>query len=187
MTIVGKARGNLMLRHITPSVGEEWPSSNLIWDTRGGRGQAIQQLSPIDGSLLQRANLLSEGELEHLLTPQPVLSPIEPEELWRFCDRFHESLRSLSQPLLEATPRETASLRAAPEGLLQSSLEYVNSFRHYSESLNHTPPAPIPYGLPSQARRIRLVPSAWGTVAVILPQNAFLLVAVTCLLNALTT
>ena len=36
-----------------------------------------------------------------------------------------------------------------------------------------------------EGRQIRLVPSPWGTVVVILPQNAFLILAVTTLLNAL--
>jgi acyl-CoA reductase-like NAD-dependent aldehyde dehydrogenase len=170
-----------------PPLGEQWPANNLLWSERCGSGESVEQYSPIDGSLLQQANLLSETELEHLLKPQPVLSPIEPEELWRFCGRFREALHRLRKPLLEATQWETAFLRADCEELLHGSLEYVSTFRSYWESIGHTTPNPIAYELPAEARRIRLVPCAWGTVAVILPQNAFLLVAVTCLLNALAT
>jgi acyl-CoA reductase-like NAD-dependent aldehyde dehydrogenase len=180
-------QGGVVTEIEIPPPGGEWPSNNFIWGARGGCGEAIEQHSPIDGSLLQRAHLLDESEMERLLTPRPALASIAPRDLWRFCGRLRAALRDLSQPLLEATRWETAFIRADSEELLHGSLDYVANFRSYLQSVEYTPAPPVEYSASSQARRIRLVPCAWGTVVVILPQNAFLLVAITCLLNALAT
>ncbi|MBV9469860.1 MAG: aldehyde dehydrogenase family protein, partial [Abitibacteriaceae bacterium] len=110
---------------------------------------------------------------------------LDHDELWRFTSRFHKSLKSLAEPLLEAMLWETAFTRGDCEEVLQGSFDYVHDFRHSLRSIRRPLVAPIKYQIPGQERQIRLVSAPWGTVAAILPQSAFVITAVTCLLNAL--
>jgi acyl-CoA reductase-like NAD-dependent aldehyde dehydrogenase len=84
--------------------------------------------------------------------------------------------------LLEATQLETGFIRSDCEEVIEGVLAYVQDF---PETLQSSQAAPLHYDCGPQKRRIRLVPTAWGTVAVVLPQSAFLILGVTCLLNAL--
>ncbi|MDQ3814394.1 MAG: aldehyde dehydrogenase family protein, partial [Armatimonadota bacterium] len=99
----------------------------------------------------------------------------------------HRALRHLKEPLREAMQRETAFIRADCEEVVQSSLDYVHDFRHSLRSIRRPLVAPIKYQFDGQDRQIRLVSSPWGTVAAILPQSAFLITAVTCLMNGLAS
>ncbi len=169
-------------------IGEEWPESNLIWGARGGQGEILEELSPIDRSCMQRVRLIDERELEALLRPKPILN-LDHNELWRFTDRLYGALQELYDPLLEAAQWETGFVHSDCEEVTQGSLDYVQGFRKSLQSIRRPLVTPIHYQAESetdsQARRIRMVSSPWGTIAVILPQSAFLISAVTCLLNAL--
>jgi acyl-CoA reductase-like NAD-dependent aldehyde dehydrogenase len=168
--------------------GEEWPDSSLIWGARGGHGELMEQFSPVDRSLVQKVRLIDERELTALLHPKPTLI-LDHDELWRFTDRFHDALLELREPLLEAMRWETAFIRADCNEVTQGSLDYVRDFRSSLQSIRRPLVTPIQYqgehASTAQPRRIRMVSSPWGTIAVILPQSAFLITAVTCLLNAL--
>ncbi len=173
-----------MLKPEIPPLGAEWKGSNLIWGMRGGRGQMAEERSPVDQSVVQQVHLLDDHELDLLLLQKPILD-LDQDELWRFTTRFHKALRSLWEPLLEAMLWETAFTRADCEEVLQGSLDYVRDYRHSLRSIRRPLVAPVKYQLPTGERQLRLVSSPWGTVAVILPQSAFLISAVTCMLNAL--
>ncbi len=53
--------------------------------------------------------------------------------------------------------------------------------------VQNAPAAPIFYEANGQKRSINLVRVPWGTVAIILPQNAFLIVGLTAVFNGLAT
>jgi acyl-CoA reductase-like NAD-dependent aldehyde dehydrogenase len=174
-----------MDKHTIPSIAYEWPSSSLIWGLRGGSGDAVQQYSPIDQSLIQQVRLLDECELEFLLRSGPALPMMDHEELWGFVERLHQTLQNLYDPLLETMLLETAFTSADCEEVLQGTLEFIKGFQQAVASIRRQLVAPVQYQLDGQARQIRMASSPWGTVAIILPQSAFLIMGVTSLLNAL--
>jgi acyl-CoA reductase-like NAD-dependent aldehyde dehydrogenase len=128
---------------------------------------------------------LDERELALLVEPGAVLAGPDAEELTRFCARFYEAMQHLGPPLRVAMGLETAFVRADCTEVLDGALEYVREFPGYWERCVRPAVALPPYELEGATRQIHLVCCAWGTVAVILPQNAFLILAVTTLLNAL--
>jgi acyl-CoA reductase-like NAD-dependent aldehyde dehydrogenase len=173
-------------KQMVQPIGTVWQSSSLLWGAAGGVGDILEHKSPVDQSLIQRAHFLAQHELDFLLQDTRFVS-IDREELWSFAARLHAALDTLSPLLLQAMQLETGFTRKDCEELLNGTLQYVHEFRHSFEQSSHLLSHPLSYGLPEQARRICLTRVPWGTVAVILPQNAFLLIAVTTLLNALAT
>ncbi|HVF10868.1 MAG TPA: aldehyde dehydrogenase family protein [Abditibacteriaceae bacterium] len=174
-----------MTQHTIPALSYEWPSSSLIWGVRGGSGDAVRQYSPLDHLLIQQVRLLDECEMEFLLRPGPALPLMNPDELWSFAERLHTTLQNLFDPLLETMQLETAFIRADCEEVLQGTLNFIRDFQQSVVSIRRCLVAPVRYELEGQARQIRMAASPWGTVAVILPQSAFLIMGVTSLLNAL--
>lgn len=164
------------------ALGAEWPLSSLIWDQKAGSGKIVELHSPVDKTLIQRVNLLNEDEIAILLAPRPVLSQIGTDELKQFCERLHGVLQEMHGDLLDTTQLETGFIRCDCEEVLEGVLAYV---RDFPDTLQSSATVAIPYDCGPQQRQIRLVPAAWGTVAVVLPQSAFLILGVTCLLNAL--
>jgi glyceraldehyde-3-phosphate dehydrogenase (NADP+) len=162
--------------------GDEWPLSSLIWGEKAGCGSAVELKSPVDKSLIQRVNLLNEDERDALLSAQIAISRPNCEELKHFCERFLAALQAEHSDLLEATQLETGFIRSDCEEVLEGVLAYV---RDFPDSLQDTETATLHYDSGPQKRQIRLVSTAWGTVAVVLPQSAFLILGVTCMLNAL--
>jgi hypothetical protein len=69
--------------------------------------------------------------------------------------------------------------------LVQGTLDYARGFAAQVLGSDTVPGPALGYDPGGQPRQIRMARAPWGTVAVVLPQNAFLLLAVTCLLNAL--
>ncbi|HEX8235456.1 MAG TPA: aldehyde dehydrogenase [Abditibacteriaceae bacterium] len=167
---------------LVPPLSAEWPLSSLVWGKRAGLGTAVELKSPVDKTLIQQVNLLRDDEREALLSPQAVLSRPHCDELKQFCERFHAALLEWHCNLLEATQLETAFIRSDCEEVLEGVLAYVRDFPGTLQSIET---ATLPYDCGPQKRQIRLVPTAWGTVAVVLPQSAFLILGVTCMLNAL--
>ena len=165
-------------------IGAEWQCSS-IWGRRCGSGEWTDQVSPLNGMLIQRARLLDAAEISELLQQQTPSEPIDNTSLRRFCSRLHETLQALYPSILEATQWETAFTRGDCEEVASSCLEYVKGFPEYLDSLPRTQPAESGYQDAGCRRKIRLLDVPWGTVAVILPQSAFLCLALTCLLNAL--
>ncbi len=171
--------------HMVQPFGSEWKTSSVVWGTRAGTGASFEQRSPVDGSRIQVAHVLAPQELEHLLQASRDVT-FDQAEVWSFTERLHAALQALAPLLLTTMQLETGFTKQDCEELLEGTLAYIRGFK---QSLGHSNIAsadPLSYHA-GHARRISLVRSAWGTVAVILPQNAFLLIAVTTLLNALAT
>ena len=169
-----------------PSIGAVWQRGNLLWDNFGATGEIIQQNSPCDGSLLQSAQLLSGSELQTLFAPQKPLQ-ISFDEVENFALRLQAALEELREPLLDAMQRETGFIRRDCEELLEGSLAYAQHFGAEFSRLQKSPDAPIFYEANNQKRSIHLMRVPWGTIAIILPQNAFLIVGLTAVFNALAT
>jgi acyl-CoA reductase-like NAD-dependent aldehyde dehydrogenase len=174
--------------HAIQPLGADWPESNLIWGARGGHGEIMEQTSPVDRSVIQRVGAIDERELSLLLQPKPTLI-LDHNELWRFTERLHGVLSEIRAELIEAMRWETAFTLADCEEVTQGSLDYVHDFRRSLQSIRRPLVTPVHYEVPNAdgvlSRRIRMVSSPWGTIAAILPQSAFLITGITCLLNAL--
>lgn len=167
-------------------VGEAWQSS-IIWGKSAGNGQSVEQISPLDGSVVQRTSLLDQSELNALLNSSFSYEKPSIDELRLFCNRLHDELTLLYDSLLEATRIETCFNPQDTEEVVQACIEYVKGFPDYFAGLSPQEPTPLSYSDASVLRQIRQIDVPWGTVAVILPQSAFLYLALTCMLNALAT
>jgi acyl-CoA reductase-like NAD-dependent aldehyde dehydrogenase len=171
---------------LTP-MGDEWPLSSLVWGRRCGDGQCVDQISPIGGKLIQKARLIGSDDIQDLVRPLPPLEPIGPDDLSSFCSRLHAELSALYPAILEAVQWETAFIPGDCEEMVDGTLNYVQGFPVYLNSLTNTSLTDLDYDDGSGPRRITLTDLPWGTIAAILPQNAFMYLAATCLLNALAT
>ena len=169
-----------------PELGALWSNGNLLWGAFAGSGETIKQNSPCDGSLIQSAALLSADELNQLFAPQAPLE-ISFDEVENFAPRLHVALEELREPLLEAMQRETGFITRDCEELLEGSLAYAEQFSDEFSRVQNAPDGPIFYEANGQQRSIKLMRVPWGTVAIILPQNAFLIVGLTAIFNALAT
>ena len=172
---------------MVPEIGDRWDDSSLLWQGRGGRGMDWEQHSPLDQSPVQTVSLLDRTELEALAALDAPAPTISQNEFDRFCRRLHDSLLCLAPALEDAMLRETAFVRPDCREMLDGSLLFVRDFLSSVQEGSTISPSSLDYEAESGRRQIHLVSSPWGKVAVILPQNAFLLVALTCLLNALYT
>jgi acyl-CoA reductase-like NAD-dependent aldehyde dehydrogenase len=165
------------------SPGQLWPRSSLLAGKFAGQGKTVEIFSPLDGKCIQQVQLLNELELAQLQQESPIME-VGAEALHAFCERLSRQLELIRPLLVEATQLETGFTPVDCEEMVQGSLSFVHEFPHVLKQWQtHNPP--WHYDMDGQTRNIELYRCAWGTVAVILPQNAFLLVAVTCLLNAL--
>lgn len=168
-------------------VGEEWQCSR-IWGKKAGNGQLAEQTSPLDGRIIQKTPLLSPQEISELLSGPDSFETFNPEGIRLFCSRLHDELCKLQPHILEATLLETGFNRLDSEEVVQACLDYVKGFSDYLDILLQSQStAPLEYAASAGTRHIRLIDVPWGTIAVILPQSAFLFLAITCLLNALAT
>ena len=181
-------------RPLPPPVGACWPLASRIWGCPAGTGESSDLLSPADNALVQSLRLLDQTELARLVTPDfsDGPAPGDPAALWPFVTRLKAALDDFP-PLLNAAMRlETGFVASDCDEMTEGAREYVRGFRRswneYAVQAADAAPAPLVWRANAQQeRQIHLVRAPWGTVAVVLPQNAFLLLAVTCLLNALAT
>jgi acyl-CoA reductase-like NAD-dependent aldehyde dehydrogenase len=169
-----------------PKLGAAWTNGNLVWGAWAGRGESIAQTSPCDGSLIQNATLLSGEELSQLFQPQAPLE-ISFNDIGNFALRLHSALEELRNELFKAVQRETGFIQRDCEELIEGSLAFNEQFIAEFGRVKSAPGAPIIYEANGQKRSINLIRVPWGTVAIILPQNAFLLVGLTAILNGLIT
>ncbi|RYG25787.1 aldehyde dehydrogenase [bacterium] len=148
---------------------------SLVWGAHYGGGSSFEATSPLDDSLIAAGELLGD------------LSLLNGHELPRELDfaslgqRLAEEIRLRQAAFVEAARLETGfTLRDCNE-LIDGALAYATAFAgHPSTQLNTATE-----GFTSNERRMELVEVPYGTVAVILPNNAFLPLALACLLNAL--
>jgi glyceraldehyde-3-phosphate dehydrogenase (NADP+) len=170
-----------------PERGTVWHEANLIWGERGGNGDTQDAFSPLDGSLLQSVHLLSATEEEKLFSPCVPQSQLENDAVFEFARHLHRELETLLPSLIEARQWETGFTRRDCQELQEGTLAYVSGFEEYFKGIASAAPPDSFYEVDAHSRRIQLVTSPWGTVALVLPQNASVLVGVTGLLNALIT
>jgi acyl-CoA reductase-like NAD-dependent aldehyde dehydrogenase len=174
-----------MHRSDVEPLGAEWKRTSSIWGKRCGDGDPVDQVSPLDGALIQKACFISRDETSRLFETASPAIRLAGASLRGFCSRLHDELCALYPHILEATQWETAFTRHDCEDVVHSSLEYVGGFPDHLAGLPRAQIPPLGYSDDDGQRRIELVDVPWGTVAVILPQSAFLFLSVTCLLNAL--
>lgn len=169
-----------------PPVGEGWPLPSRIWGDVSGTGEVAESNSPLNGKLVQSVRLLSHYELEQLFGAVQEAPSFSTEELSGFLARLHANFLDMECDFFLAMRLETGfsfydcrEMIAGVESLLSAPLPNVHE--------NERSTADIQYPAIGKMRRIQLVTAPWGTVAVILPQNAFLIIAVTALINGLAT
>ena len=169
-----------------PEPGALWEQSSLVWDRAGGTGKSAEALSPVDGSRTQRVQMLCPEEVQFLTAPTAVHPPLRTGELRDFSDRLHTALVSMRSTLLEAMQWETGFPREDCEEMVAGSLACVDGFCEQADLPNAPELTVCTYMLGAQKRQIQITRTAWGTVIVILPHNAFLYLALNCMLNALS-
>lgn len=169
-----------------PEIGAAWTNGNLLWGEWAGNGEIIQQTSPCGNLLIQSAQLLSDDELKSLFAPQEPLK-ISFGEVENLAPRLHSALAELREPFLDAMQLETGFITRDCEELWEGSLAFIAQFSDEFARVQNASPAPIFYEASGQNRSINLVRVPWGTIAIILPQNAFLLVGLTAIVNGLAT
>lgn len=174
-----------MIAGSVPSVGDEWPLASIVWGKRCGHGKIVEQRSPIDGSLVQNTRLLSDEEVLSLLQPSRNDPSDGRPNMDLFCRQLTDHLRALHPQILHATQLETGFTASDCEEVVAASIEYAEGFASHSAGTLQAAPDPIHYVHGSSGRSIELTTVPWGTVVAILPQSAFLILAVTCILNGL--
>ena len=168
-------------------IGEVWRHSNLIWGDFPVIGNQSSYFSPIDGRLIQQVDVLSSPDLDALFQ-FPASPPCWTEsDIHDFAHRLQVELKALAPDLSEATQWETAFSTRDCEELVEGTLGYLEGFSDYYRQVSTPVPITLAYSAASQGRKIVLKSCPWGTIAVMMPQNAALLVSVICLLNALIT
>lgn len=167
-----------------PKLGEAWPQSSLIWGTCAGSGEAIDHVSPVNGVPVGTMQMLDETEMDSLLCGCTTAPHIAPSEALNFSVRLYEAMKAREAELLEALRVETGFVRTDCEELLSGILTYAQRFPDAIKFPAHDVHY---YHAGEELRRIRQVSVPWGTIAVILPQSATLIIGVTCLLNALAS
>ncbi|RYX81923.1 aldehyde dehydrogenase family protein [bacterium] len=160
--------------------------TSWIWGERAGNGSATAPLSPVDGLPLGHTQHIDEEEMEALLAPLGQTLSISEEEVRAFATRLHAELRNVAAPIFEALRRETGFVARDCAEVRDGIVLYARDFWEvgFMEAASHQPQS---YRFEDADRDIRQVSVPWGTIVVVLPSSATLLLAVTCLLNALAT
>lgn len=145
-----------------------------VWGERRGGGDPFEARSPLDGSILAAGETL--GDLSTLggsVLPHDL-------DLASAGATLAKSLRGTRMELIDALRRETGFVPKDCEELIDGSLAYAKGYAaHPSTRL-------VPRGEEIRSeRRMRLVDVPVGTVAAILPHNAFLPLALSCMMNGL--
>jgi acyl-CoA reductase-like NAD-dependent aldehyde dehydrogenase len=140
-----------------------------------GGGAAFEARSPLTDTVIARGELL--GDLS-LLDGHALPVDLDIALLGRLLSEGIESRRT---EFVRAAHLETGFNLPDCEELIEGALAYAQAFATHRA----TQIAPRNEGFVSNARRLALVEVPYGTVAVILPNNAFLPLALACLLSAL--
>lgn len=165
-------------------IGQKWPQSSLVWGEKIGQGGFKTVISPF-GSELQSVQMLGPGELARLIEPKNPLH-IEAHQVFAFGEKLRFEIQNLAPQFSRAMHLETGFSGEDCAEMVDATLQFLAEFRGFLDFWSQNAPV-LNYQGENGARAIQISRQPWGTVAVILPQNAFLLVAVTCLMNALAT
>ena len=150
-------------------MGSRVPS--LIGGERRGGGETFRARSPLDGSIVAEGETL--GDLAWLsetrLPPHDLgLTGLAPE------------LRRLRAAFIDALRWETGFIPRDCEELIDGALAYAEGYEVHPSNRLVERTDEI-----RGVRRMRLIDVPYGTIAAILPQNAFLPLALACLFNGL--
>ncbi len=147
---------------------------SLVWGERQGGGDPFETHSPLDGALL------AEGELLGVFDALGRSDLPRGLDLVSGTDRLAAELRRLDRALVDAARRETGFSLQDSEELIEGSIAYVEAYASHPSTALVSRTEEI-----RSDRRMRLVDVPVGTVAAILPHNAFLPLALSVGLNAL--
>ena len=158
-----------------PPVGAKWNKASIVWGKCMGSGSQVVQLSPF-GFAVQESNLLDEDELR-LTFGESERFDAELHSNWS--NALAIELEKHRPEFVEALRLSTGFIVADCEEIFDSCVEFAATFElPTSEEGDH-----LQFG----GRRLKVETLPWGTVAAVLPQNAFLSLGLTVLLNALAT
>lgn len=149
---------------------------SLIWGEHRADGKPFRTLSPVDGSSLAAGSLLE------------VFDDLWDSELPRALDLQRIGIRVAQAIALQRAEFATSLHREAGFALpdcaemVEGAVTYALGYAGHPSTQLAAPPAPE---IAAGGRRMRLVRVPYGMVAVILPHNAFLPLALACMLNAL--
>jgi acyl-CoA reductase-like NAD-dependent aldehyde dehydrogenase len=155
--------------------GHSGAVQSLVGGRYRGGGPSFEVRSPLDGSLVAQGELL--GDLSSLAGSELP----ENLDLAMVGRLLTEGLRKRSGHFVTALRLETGFSLRDSEELIEGALAYAQAFADHSA----TQVKPRDEGFTSNGRRLALVDVPYGAVAVILPNNAFLPLALACLLSAL--
>jgi len=160
---------------MNPPIGSFWDKPSLVWGREAGEGEVADAVSPL-GPTIQQFRLLSDAELDDLFAARPAVPPID---LTGPCQRLAEILEERRDAVLTTMRLANGFSSKDCQEMLEGALQLIREFNPATSPLTE----PIPFG----KRQIELARVPFGTIAVVLPQNAFLLLCLTCLLSALST
>lgn len=148
---------------------------SLVWGTCRGGGSAFEVRSPLDGSVITEGELLDDLSVlaGSELPPDLDLAPVT--------HLIAEGIRERRDAFVHAVRLETGFNLRDCEELIEGAFAYAKAFADHAA----TQVTPHQEGFASHGRRLALIDVPVGTVAVILPNNAFLPLALACLLSAL--
>lgn len=149
---------------------------SLIWGDFKGDGDAFEVVSPLDGSLI------AGGQMQATF-----------DDLWRtdlpgsldFADIGAALVLGIERRRAEfaaALRSETGFIHSDCEEMVEGAIAYARGYAAHPSTQLQLPSAPEFFG---NGRRMGLVGVPFGTMAAILPHNAFLPLALACMLNAL--
>ncbi len=138
-------------------------------------GDEYANQSPF-GQTLQTVRLLSDHELVKLFSSP---STYQPADLKSSVSALRTLMFDNRQSLILELRTSTGFGLADSTEVIDSCLQFLDGFESFCPSSEEGPT--------SRGRSITLVSVPWGTVAAILPQNAFLSMALLCLLHGSAT
>ncbi|MBN9504110.1 MAG: hypothetical protein BGO01_16710 [Armatimonadetes bacterium 55-13] len=148
---------------------------SLIWGQPSGEGEPISTVSPL-GTTVTTFKGLSEEELDALFQQR---HPREECNVEAFAEALADRLKQRRVEFADAMRIGTGFNRGDCGEMVDGAVELLRTWD------NATSPLCQPISYPGRVMELHRAP--WGTVSVILPQNAFLLIGLTSLLSALST
>lgn len=158
-----------------PEVGTHWELASVVWGKSVGSGALTTQRSPF-GHVVQEAKLLDAAELSQLFPGVPSIDSVNFDD-WRMA--LVVAMRRQRSEWLNALRSSNGFIVSDCDEIFDATVSFIEGFE--------TPPSPMHRSLESGGRSISIQYVPWGTVAAVLPQNAFLSLALTVLLNAIAT
>lgn len=153
-------------------VGSYWDRPSLVWGLASGEGESKTIHSPL-GPEIQTFRQLGEKELGLLFSARPTPSVVSMSPC---VERLGELLRDHANEIKESIRLATGFNYTDTLDVFEATLDLIERFEAPSQSQDS--------GYLAADRQIRVERLPVGLVGAILPQNAFLILGVTCFLHA---